>query len=236
LGAFDDSNTLATRLQAVGYTTFRQYLNGYGRYPNTPTCRPRSPTYVPPGWTQWHATIDPNTRCEYDYDMNHNGAIQSYDLPPGVTKTMNLYQTNVIAALPKTSWRATSLTRHRSMSRSCRCPACGDLPGGYGGQPAPDDVFARRIRLRADRTRTQPLYLAAYDRTPRKLDYIAVLTPLTTEDFDNLSEKISGPRRDSTVDRLIRRVVAALGPPTIRSDLPRHGWLQAITGWARRYA
>ncbi len=47
---FDDSSTVATWLQAAGYTTslMGKYLNGYnGLWANG------SPPYVPPGWSEW---------------------------------------------------------------------------------------------------------------------------------------------------------------------------------------
>jgi len=56
--AFDDSSTLATQLQAVGYRTglVGKYLNGYGEQP---TRQGRSSlTYVPPGWTDWRGLSD----------------------------------------------------------------------------------------------------------------------------------------------------------------------------------
>jgi N-acetylglucosamine-6-sulfatase len=57
-GAFDDSTTLATRLQDAGYRTalVGKYLNGYGRQP-TPAGQP-SLRYVPPGWTAWRGSTD----------------------------------------------------------------------------------------------------------------------------------------------------------------------------------
>jgi len=56
--AFDDSSTLATALQAVGYRTglVGKYLNGYGDQPTRQG--QESLTYVPPGWTQWWGSSD----------------------------------------------------------------------------------------------------------------------------------------------------------------------------------
>jgi arylsulfatase A-like enzyme len=47
---FNDTNTLATRLQAAGYATalIGKYLNGY------PSLSP----YVPPGWTSWQVALN----------------------------------------------------------------------------------------------------------------------------------------------------------------------------------
>ncbi len=58
-GAFNDATTVATHLQDAGYQTalIGKYLNGYGSQPVYSTGQP-SLTYVPPGWTQWHAASD----------------------------------------------------------------------------------------------------------------------------------------------------------------------------------
>lgn len=56
--AFDDTSTLATQLQKVGYRTalVGKYLNGYGEQPTRQG--KESVTYVPPGWTQWWGNSD----------------------------------------------------------------------------------------------------------------------------------------------------------------------------------
>ena len=48
----DDSETLATWLSTAGYRTalVGKYLNNYGD--DVPQ------TYIPPGWTEWHASIE----------------------------------------------------------------------------------------------------------------------------------------------------------------------------------
>ena len=53
--AFDQHRTLPVWLQRAGYRTMfvGKYLNGYGEQD--------APTYVPPGWSSWHATVDPTT-------------------------------------------------------------------------------------------------------------------------------------------------------------------------------
>jgi N-acetylglucosamine-6-sulfatase len=68
--AFEDADTIATRLQAAGYHTglFGKYLNGY----NT--------TYVPPGWDRWFATY--NNGGFYDYDVTSDGEALYYGDEP----------------------------------------------------------------------------------------------------------------------------------------------------------
>lgn len=67
-GAFRDRSTVATWLQRAGYRTgyFGKYLNGYG---------PRSPRYVPPGWSRWFAF---RGNGYYDYGLNVDGRVYPY--------------------------------------------------------------------------------------------------------------------------------------------------------------
>ncbi|WP_134741699.1 sulfatase [Nocardioides sp. 503] len=85
-GAFDDSKTIATSLQAAGYETgyIGKYLNRYGPAKSKVSGGP-SYKYVPEGWTDWRASID---RVEgvgvhgstYDYmdtPFNVNGKVDN---------------------------------------------------------------------------------------------------------------------------------------------------------------
>ena len=65
-GAFDDRATLGTSLRAAGYRTgfVGKYLNLYGIAPSVVTGGP-SLTYVPPGWTDWYAAVDPPPGSDY---------------------------------------------------------------------------------------------------------------------------------------------------------------------------
>lgn len=70
--ALPEGNTLPVWLHRAGYNTYftGKYLNGYGV---------DDPHYVPPGWTDWRATVDWTT---YDYvrpTVNHNGRLWTYD-------------------------------------------------------------------------------------------------------------------------------------------------------------
>ncbi len=66
----NEESTIAVRLQEGGYQTalFGKYLN---LYPDG------DPTYVPPGWDKWHASVSSSTSY-YDYELNENGAVVSY--------------------------------------------------------------------------------------------------------------------------------------------------------------
>jgi len=80
----DGMNTLAVWLQQSGYYTAHlgKYLNGYGR---------RNPLEIPPGWTEWHGSVDPSTYRYYNYTLNENGVLTTYCAVP----QPSCYQTDV---------------------------------------------------------------------------------------------------------------------------------------------
>jgi N-acetylglucosamine-6-sulfatase len=67
----DSTNTLAVWLSRAGYQTIHlgKYLNGYGT---------RNATEVPPGWGEWHGSVDPSTYRYYNYTLNENGKLATY--------------------------------------------------------------------------------------------------------------------------------------------------------------
>ncbi len=80
----DSTNTLAVWLQRAGYHTIHlgKYLNGYGT---------RNPREIPPGWTDWHGSVDPTTYRYYNYTLNENGQLNTYCAKP----EPSCYQTDV---------------------------------------------------------------------------------------------------------------------------------------------
>jgi N-acetylglucosamine-6-sulfatase len=80
------SNWLPTWLRRTGYRTAHvgKFLNGYGR---------DGPAEVPPGWDEWHATVDPTTYRYYAYRVNENGTVRMY----GRGKDPEWYSTDFIA-------------------------------------------------------------------------------------------------------------------------------------------
>jgi arylsulfatase A-like enzyme len=92
--AFDDSESLAVWLQRAGYATalVGKYLNGYGK---------TIPTYVPPGWTEWHGLLGPTVYSFFGFAINNDGHVRSY---PGE------YETDVLTRL------STSFIRRRARS------------------------------------------------------------------------------------------------------------------------
>ena len=82
----DKTNWLPLWLQAAGYRTMHvgKFLNGYGRV---------TPTEVPPGWNDWHATVDPSTYRFYNYTVNENGTLATY----GAAGEEQFYSTDFFA-------------------------------------------------------------------------------------------------------------------------------------------
>ena len=66
--ALDAEHTLPVWLSDAGYRTSHigKYLNGYGL---------RRKADVPPGWTDWHGTVDKSTYQMYGYKMFENGVL-----------------------------------------------------------------------------------------------------------------------------------------------------------------
>jgi arylsulfatase A-like enzyme len=92
---FENLNALPVWLQGAGYYTVQvgRYLNHYGR---------QDPTEIPPGWSEWHATVDPSTYRYYGYTINHQGTLVYYGDQP------QDYQTDVLTGV------ATEVIRRRA--------------------------------------------------------------------------------------------------------------------------
>jgi N-acetylglucosamine-6-sulfatase len=82
----DRANTLPGWLRREGYDTIHigKYLNGYGRDEGAT---------VPPGWSDWHGSVDPSTYLMWGYRLNENGTIRQYGRPN--VENPRLYQTDV---------------------------------------------------------------------------------------------------------------------------------------------
>lgn len=88
-GRFDKANALPVWLQRAGYHTAHlgKFLNGYGD---------QEAADVPPGWSDWHATVDYSTYNMWGYTINNNGRMKTYGRP--FVENPRLYQTDVLAA------------------------------------------------------------------------------------------------------------------------------------------
>ncbi len=89
--AFDQPNALNVWLQSAGYHTIQigKFLNGYGL---------ADPTYIPPGWDEWYASIDSTTNRYSNYQLNENGTIVNYGNAPADYKT-DVYARKTVAAI-----------------------------------------------------------------------------------------------------------------------------------------
>jgi N-acetylglucosamine-6-sulfatase len=71
-GRLNTAETLPVWLKRAGYRTMHvgKFLNRYGE--DSP------PTEVPPGWDDWHASVDPLTYEYYGTLLNENGKLRTY--------------------------------------------------------------------------------------------------------------------------------------------------------------
>jgi N-acetylglucosamine-6-sulfatase len=83
----DAQHALPVWLRDAGYATSHvgKYLNGYGL---------RGRLDVPPGWTDWHATIDKSTYQMWGYQLFENGSVNTYG--DFHVEEPALYQTDVL--------------------------------------------------------------------------------------------------------------------------------------------
>jgi arylsulfatase A-like enzyme len=79
--AFDDSSTLATWLDDIGYRTglFGKYLNEYV-----------DPAIVPPGWDEWFGFLADPPRVYYGFDVSLDGTLRRF--PDDVYSTVESYE------------------------------------------------------------------------------------------------------------------------------------------------
>jgi N-acetylglucosamine-6-sulfatase len=91
-----ESSTIATWLKGAGYRTILlgKYVNGYPS---------GSPSYIPPGWDDWHADFNNDDGAEtglqyYDYFLNDNGVVTKFGSDPAAYLTDVLAQ-RALAAL-----------------------------------------------------------------------------------------------------------------------------------------
>ncbi len=103
--ALQDDSTLATWLQDAGYATvlLGKYMNGYGNLPEPGTTVGNSVRYVPPGWTDWRASLEGGLRRRHPA---HGSTYQYFDTTLSVNGQSfanyeGRYQSNVYGNLSR---------------------------------------------------------------------------------------------------------------------------------------
>ncbi|MGH3011078.1 MAG: sulfatase family protein [Gaiellaceae bacterium] len=127
----DHTNTLPVWLQDAGYYTAHlgKYLNGYGR---------RDPTEIPPGYDEWRGSVDPTTYRFYDYTLNENGRLVTYE---------SAYQTDLYAR------KAARIIRRRAPSARPFFLWVAFLAPHGGGPREPGDPVGQGTPVPAPRHR-----------------------------------------------------------------------------------
>jgi N-acetylglucosamine-6-sulfatase len=118
----DKREWLPVWLQRAGYRTIHigKFLNQYGIL---------NPTEVPPGWSEWYASIDPSTYQFYGYTLNENGFLNTY----GLDHNPLFYSSDYYAE------RAVSVVQRMGETRTPFFLSVAFLAPHSGGPPDPDD-------------------------------------------------------------------------------------------------
>jgi N-acetylglucosamine-6-sulfatase len=226
--AFDDRSSLPVWLRRAGYTTtyLGKYLNGYGEQPPFGRTTGRSVQYVPPGWSQWRASIDgglPATHPKdggtyrfFDTTLNNHG--RGYLAYPG------RYQTDVYADLT-----VASINRLAPRSAPFFSYVSFTAPHGGGPREADDprpvyDTWSRRwdtMVTPARPKRVHGRFDAAIPQAPGRAWYAEPATDLRPAYYDvpPISEGEWGSIREAArqraeslavVDHAVDRIMIAL--------------------------
>ena len=198
IGALDQSQTLPVWLHDAGYTTafVGKYLNGYGQEENG------GPTFIPPGWDDWYAETADDKTSSYDYEMNLNGELRSFD------HAESDYKTDVLAGLAQDVIREHEGNRPLFLWVATSAPHTDDgIPATAPRNPEP----APRHEGTYDGVAPDlgPAYNEAdvSDKPP----YVAELPPLGMLDRREIDRTyVSQLESLRAVDELVAGVVAAL--------------------------
>jgi N-acetylglucosamine-6-sulfatase len=165
----DKSNWLPAWLQRAGYRTVHigKFLNRYGI---------RNPVEVPPGWSEWYASVDPSTYSFFGYTLNENGLLNTY----GLDFNPIYYSTDYYAE------RALSVVRRMGdtrtpffLSLAFLAPHSGGPsdPGDPAGLVTPSPAPRHAGRLAGERLPGDPSYNEA--DVSDKPSFIQALPPIT---------------------------------------------------------
>jgi N-acetylglucosamine-6-sulfatase len=165
----DKSNWLPAWLQRAGYRTVHigKFLNRYGI---------RNPVEVPPGWSEWYASVDPSTYSFFGYTLNENGLLNTY----GLDFNPIYYSTDYYAE------RALSVVRRMGdtrapffLSLAFLAPHSGGPsdPGDPAGLVTPSPAPRHAGRFAGERLPGDPSYNEA--DVSDKPSFIQALPPIT---------------------------------------------------------
>jgi arylsulfatase A-like enzyme len=186
LAAFDERKTLAVWLQDAGYRTafVGKYLNGYGL---------ADQEAVPPGWSEWHALLEPSTQDYFDYDVNENGEVRHYGADP------EDYKSRVIGHLAVDAIRhGDRANRPLFLYVGFNAPHAPSTPaprdaGSFDGVQAP-----RSPAFNEPDVSDKPAFIR--DRPPLEADAFARIDARNERALESLKE----------VDRQVAKIVEAL--------------------------
>ena len=203
-GAFEDSESLAVWLRRAGYETslVGKYLNQYGK---------DDPTYVPPGWSDWHGLLGPSTYRFQGFAASDGGRARHY---PGS------YQTDVLTARSEQFvQRSASAGRPFFLWTTYVAPHLGgprDLfaPQGFG-TTVPSPLFANAF-TGTTMPRTPAFDEADVSDKPAAIRNRRRLNPREHALLDNVWRE----RQQSllSVDQGVRRIVRALERAGVLDD------------------
>jgi N-acetylglucosamine-6-sulfatase len=170
----DKSNWLPLWLQAAGYRTMHvgKFLNGYGRL--------SSPAEVPPGFNDWHGTVDPTTYSFWNYTVNENGVLHTY----GAANEPEFYSTDFFARRANELIAAAAPSGQPFfISVAFLAPHAGRPvePGDPAGQPTPAPA-PRHVNAFSTAGLPQPASFNEADMTdkPAAMQRRPLLTPART--------------------------------------------------------
>jgi N-acetylglucosamine-6-sulfatase len=198
-GRLDTAETLPVWLERAGYRTMHvgKFLNRYGL--------DRPATEVPPGWEEWHASVDPLTYEYYGTMLNENGTLRTYG---------SAYSTDLYAR------RAVELIRRAAAGERPFFLSVGFLAPHAGGPRELDDPAGVTTPVAAPRHRgrfaAEPLprgVRAAFDEADMsdKPAYLRARPPISA-DLAAAIEENYRQRLESllAVDEAVIEVVEAL--------------------------
>jgi N-acetylglucosamine-6-sulfatase len=149
-----------------------KFLNGYGRL--------SSPTEVPPGFNDWHGTVDPTTYSFWNYTVNENGVLHTY----GAANEPEFYSTDFFARRANELIAAAAPSGQPFfISVAFLAPHAGRPvePGDPAGQPTPAPA-PRHVNAFSTAGLPQPASFNEADMTdkPAAMQRRPLLTPART--------------------------------------------------------